>query len=449
MSKKLRVLIFIILTALISSGIVYSQTKFWEPTNVPLSESTIGSVAVGSNGDIWIGYIGGLFVSTDNCDTWVRKNGLLIDNMLVYQIAINPVNGYLFVTAGNNRGHNCYRSTDNGENWVKILDAKATSTMFITPSGEMYYNLTGDGIHYSSDNGDTWINKSDGLPTNFEISSFALGVDGTLYVGGYTDNGESVYRSRNSVSLYPSTNGGNEWLLVLEIKNINSVTLSPINDMTIVADGSIFVTLGADVLKSTDKGITWNKTNVGIPNHNSSLYSYGRKITYNPITGHIILSCSYSGIYRSTDVGVSWHQISNKLEGVGGYYTHIVVNSTTGMMFVLAGNVLYRSTEAIYSNQVVSVEEPEEIPSAYSLSQNYPNPFNPTTTIQYAIPKDEFVKLTVYDVTGKIVKELVNGYKTAGRYSVEFNASSYSSGTYYYKIEGGKYKNILKMMIVK
>jgi hypothetical protein len=98
---------------------------------------------------------------------------------------------------------------------------------------------------------------------------------------------------------------------------------------------------------------------------------------------------------------------------------------------------------------VVDINEPKDIPITYSLSQNYPNPFNPTTTIQYSIPKDEFVKLTVYDVTGKVVKELVSGHKTAGKYSVEFNASSYSSGTYYYKIEAGEYKDIQKMMLVK
>jgi hypothetical protein len=55
----------------------------------------------------------------------------------------------------------------------------------------------------------------------------------------------------------------------------------------------------------------------------------------------------------------------------------------------------------------------------------------------------------VYDVTGRVVKELVNGHRSAGKYNVEFNASSYSSGTYYYKIEAGEYKNIQKMVLVK
>jgi len=100
-------------------------------------------------------------------------------------------------------------------------------------------------------------------------------------------------------------------------------------------------------------------------------------------------------------------------------------------------------------NGVTAVDKPTELPTEYSLLQNYPNPFNPTTTIQFAIPKDEYVKLVVYDITGKVVKELVNGYKSAGRYNVEFNASGYASGMYYYKIEAGAYKNVQKMMLMK
>jgi flagellar hook assembly protein FlgD len=99
--------------------------------------------------------------------------------------------------------------------------------------------------------------------------------------------------------------------------------------------------------------------------------------------------------------------------------------------------------------EIINTNEPAELPTGYNLSQNYPNPFNPTTTIKYSIPKDEFVKLTVYDITGRVVKELVNGYKSAGRYNVEFNASGYASGIYYYRIEAGQYNNVQKMMLIK
>jgi len=106
----------------------------------------------------------------------------------------------------------------------------------------------------------------------------------------------------------------------------------------------------------------------------------------------------------------------------------------------------YEESEELVDDNAIKETE-VKIPG-YSLS-NYPNPFNPTTTLQFSIPKDEFVKLTVYDVTGRVVKELVSEYKTTGTYNVEFNASSYSSGTYYYKLEAGEYKNIQKMMLIK
>jgi hypothetical protein len=80
---------------------------------------------------------------------------------------------------------------------------------------------------------------------------------------------------------------------------------------------------------------------------------------------------------------------------------------------------------------------------------NYPNPFNPVTTINYSIPVDEKVVLKVYDVLGREVAELVNEVKQAGRYSVEFNASSLSSGMYFYSITAGDYHQKKKMILMK
>jgi subtilisin-like proprotein convertase family protein len=90
-----------------------------------------------------------------------------------------------------------------------------------------------------------------------------------------------------------------------------------------------------------------------------------------------------------------------------------------------------------------------EIPGKYNLSQNYPNPFNPVTKISFALPKSGLVTLKVYDVLGKEVETLVNEVKTAGTYSVDFNASKYSSGAYFYKIETNGFADVKKMMLVK
>lgn len=90
-----------------------------------------------------------------------------------------------------------------------------------------------------------------------------------------------------------------------------------------------------------------------------------------------------------------------------------------------------------------------ETPVTYELSQNYPNPFNPVTRISFALPKQGFVTLKVYDVLGKEVATLVNEVKNQGPYSVDFNASNFSSGVYFYKLETNGFRDIKKMMLIK
>lgn len=99
---------------------------------------------------------------------------------------------------------------------------------------------------------------------------------------------------------------------------------------------------------------------------------------------------------------------------------------------------------------LTGVNDPiSEIPQVYSLSQNYPNPFNPTTKINFALPKQGLVTLKIYDVLGREVRTLVNEVKTAGQYSVDFNASEFSSGVYFYKLESNGFSDIKKMMLIK
>jgi len=91
----------------------------------------------------------------------------------------------------------------------------------------------------------------------------------------------------------------------------------------------------------------------------------------------------------------------------------------------------------------------KEIPNSYSLSQNYPNPFNPTTKINFALPKQGLVTLKIYDVLGREVRTLVNEVKSAGQYSVDFNASEFSSGVYFYKLESGTFSETKRMLLIK
>lgn len=96
-----------------------------------------------------------------------------------------------------------------------------------------------------------------------------------------------------------------------------------------------------------------------------------------------------------------------------------------------------------------SVGEDERVPDQYSLSQNYPNPFNPTTSIRFSIGKSQFVQLRVYNILGVEVATLVNEEKPAGNYEIVFNASEFSSGTYFYKLQAGSFSRIKKMILIK
>ncbi|WP_421775262.1 T9SS type A sorting domain-containing protein [Gracilimonas sp.] len=88
-------------------------------------------------------------------------------------------------------------------------------------------------------------------------------------------------------------------------------------------------------------------------------------------------------------------------------------------------------------------------PNRFQLQQNYPNPFNPTTKIKYAIPEAATVSLTVYNMLGQEVATLVNNFKVAGNYEVNFDASKFASGSYIYRLEAGDRVSTQKMMLIK
>lgn len=89
------------------------------------------------------------------------------------------------------------------------------------------------------------------------------------------------------------------------------------------------------------------------------------------------------------------------------------------------------------------------LPTHYELSQNYPNPFNPTTVINYALPKSGHVRISVYDVLGRKISDLVDAEMPAGYHQVEFTNKNYPSGLYFYVMETGDFREVKKMNVLK
>jgi hypothetical protein len=119
---------------------------------------------------------------------------------------------------------------------------------------------------------------------------------------------------------------------------------------------------------------------------------------------------------------------------------------------VTSGNYTYRLKQVDFDG---SFEYSNEInidikaPFTYNLEQNYPNPFNPSTLIKYSVAQDGFVNVSVFNLLGEKIATLVNTNMQAGRYEVNFNASSLSSGVYFYSIEAGNFKAVRKLMLMK
>jgi len=111
-----------------------------------------------------------------------------------------------------------------------------------------------------------------------------------------------------------------------------------------------------------------------------------------------------------------------------------------------------------YAINQVALPAPVQVqtrPEAFALKDNYPNPFNPATTIKYALPEGEFVKLEIYNVVGQVVRTLVSGRQSAGRYVVQWDATNdsghnLSSGIYFYRLQAGsQFTEVKKMLLLK
>jgi hypothetical protein len=131
--------------------------------------------------------------------------------------------------------------------------------------------------------------------------------------------------------------------------------------------------------------------------------------------------------------------------------TCMVYSPTTSANYSVIGYAGLGPTN-IYCNQenlVTGINPISTNAVSYELGQNYPNPFNPVTNISFSIPKASDVRLSVFDMLGREVTVLVNEKVNAGVYSVEFNASMFSSGVYFYNLVSADYTAVKKMVLVK
>lgn len=104
----------------------------------------------------------------------------------------------------------------------------------------------------------------------------------------------------------------------------------------------------------------------------------------------------------------------------------------------------------VLTNSIIGIEPVStELPWVFRLEQNYPNPFNPSTTINFSIPKQSFITLKIYDITGREVSVLVNNDLKPGVYKIDFYAAGFASGVYFYKLQAADFVITKKMILTR
>jgi photosystem II stability/assembly factor-like uncharacterized protein/uncharacterized protein YjbI with pentapeptide repeats len=283
----------------------------WTQVGVNLSSGTIYCLAINPSGHVFAGTVeGGIFRSTNDGDAWTQvRSGSAYD--YVYAIAINA-NGDVFSGSGN---YGVYRSTDNCQTWTAVnngITNSYVSSLAIDSSGNVFAG-TGGGVFRSTNNGDNWTIVTNGLANTF-ISALTVVPNDNLYSG--TEGG-----------IYRSTNHGDSWNeLPLIATYIDAISQSP--------NGRVFAGVYGDgVSRTPDKGTTWIRVNAALTRPAMLTEAVATN------AAGYILEGSQAGIFRSTDEGATWNQATISLSSGQWPWIYSFAVNPSGVLF--AGGLVF------------------------------------------------------------------------------------------------------------
>jgi hypothetical protein len=276
-----------------------------------------------------------------------------------------------------------------------------------------------------------------------------------------TNNGNLNIIYTDGIYLYWNYYNGSSWGTELQVGNsVMSNSLSFVfNDLFLVSNGgsSVYyrqfnappatpVNFNLTTSSASHPYLTWTlNSDPDVYNNSSNGYFLERRLGGNTVP------ISWS----------AWSTIAT-LNGTTSHYEDTYINNASGAGPGVAEYRL-KANDNVYdspytnslgirygtsSEKIIGSYKDVDV-KTYNLLQNFPNPFNPSTEIYYQLPNDGNVKLKVYNIMGQEVMTLVNGFKEKGMYSVSFNAVSFTSGIYIYKLEAGNYVQVKKMILTK
>lgn len=455
------------------SGSIIKTTdcgETWFSINPQVSVSMPSLAVLDANSVIVIGtgesYAKNMILKTNNNGaTWER----LDSGRLTYFNTLKFINKNIGYGAGDNGEID--KTTDGGKNWIKQSPGKYSGRIW---SGYFLDSLTGWYIMWNDYGNESTIIRTTNGGNSWD-SLFAIPYQ--IYSAHFL-NKSNGFVCGSGGRIFKTTNGGKTWKLIatsFTSYNFIKITFTDEKHGWATADkwtiakttdgGDSWITCHFDwgkfndvvfidslngwatgvcgliefpFIRTTNGGVNWSSFKMELP-----AQMYGLSFPSNK-TGYAI---GGSGVIcKTTDSGATWRRLS--FPENRAFNDICFVDENNGWVVTDNGLIYYTSNGGEEPTSFTD-DNKNGLPKDFRLSQNYPNPFNPSTKIKYSIPKEEKVLLTVYNLLGQKISELVNETKPAGNYEVVFDGKNLSSGVYLYRLQCGNFINTKKIILLK
>ncbi|HQT91189.1 MAG TPA: T9SS type A sorting domain-containing protein, partial [Candidatus Kryptobacter bacterium] len=390
-------------------------------------------------------YCSTVFRSTDDGDTWIESDSGLAEAGadLTSLASLVGISGDTILLAGSSPG-GVFASTDAGESWNPAnTGLRNQYVKAIQMEGATVLAATAGGIFRSENETAYWIRSDSGTADSIFT---AFGSDGVnLFAGSGSLSPEvtgRLFELKYVNDVFLSTDNGITWtMLESQIADSSFITsLVSVNGNLTVGTGDYH--LNSDLSTSIKGGVyllrysggTWSVSDSSLVGN----YVYSLAVECKTV----FAGADPGGVFRSSDGGATWEAVNSGL------------SDTNVTALLVAQPYLYAATPSgVWRRPLSELTGIESSggtsPLTFKLSQNYPNPFNPSTAISYQLSAVSDVRLTVYDVLGRIVATPVDGRQSAGTHTVVFDGSKYASGVYFYRLVALGADVVRKMVLLK
>lgn len=337
-------------------------------------------------------------------------------------------------------------SFDDATNGINSSEKRNWSTpVVMDPNNNNVLYFGTNKVYRTTNAASSWTAISPDLTNGNQAR---LGTVTTIDVSKTNPN--VIIAGTDDANVWITSNSGTNWTKVsaaLPYRWITRVAIDPSNENIayVTFNGLKWRDPQPHIFRTANKGQTWSDISNNLPDAPVNAFAI------DPLRTNILFAGSDVGCYYSTNTGQSWQFLGSGLPMVSVYDMKIHPSA-----YYLVIGTHGRSMYKIDLNTLIGINSNEQLAAAdYKLEQNFPNPFNPETTIKYSVSRKSFVQLKVYDVTGRLINNLVSKNLSAGSYSAvwngnDINGNSVSSGIYFYCITIDGSKSVSrKMLLIK